>query len=115
MRFLRAPATQLIQPLVERRADLFQSRDVLNRQTATAIQLVLDRPPASAAPTAAAGSSSKGRCHPRLAYSHGQGHTRKKHSLCRVTRCSGCGRPTCADHSVMQVCGACSARDDVIE
>ncbi|XP_043203140.1 uncharacterized protein LOC122371107 [Amphibalanus amphitrite] len=57
MRFLRALATQLILPQVERRAELFQSRGVLNRQTATAIQLVLERPPASAAPTVAAGSS----------------------------------------------------------
>ena len=63
MRLPRALATPFILPQMARRGELFQSRSVLNRQTATAIQLALNRPPTTAASTAAAGSSSKGRCH----------------------------------------------------
>ena len=116
MRFLRALGHQLIKPQVERRAEQFSSRGVLNQQTAVAVKLVLNRPEASrAAPSGGSSGSATGRCHLCVSESHGPGHERRKNSLGRVTKCAMCDRAACRDHSLQQkVCTTCNAPDDEV-
>ena len=108
--FCRALAEELMIPQVKRREAMYQERGSLNRVTVNAISSVLERDLGSrlecrAGPSHAGNrpdpshaGPDRGRCRQCVEESHGQGHKKRKSSLCKSTRCDECGQFVCPTH-----------------
>ena len=121
-RYVQTLAEQLTLAQVQRRADLYRSRGIINQPTVAAISSVLGeelRMSGVAGAEDEAGPSrqppsgpEKGRCRLCLIESHGAGHKRRKTAMWRVSRCSSCHDFTCPRQSKSKkVCEVCYANE----
>ena len=111
MRFVRALALQMALEQAERRAALYASGGVLNKQAVRALEIMLDRDlsrPASSSQGAGASApnTKPGRCVACMQEMHRQGYKAKKSKLAKHTTCNKCGVPACKQHSA-KVCHTC--------